>query len=917
MKQSLLLFYILSFFITSVSNASTIKGFLTDSKTGEPLIGATITLKNTSFATSSGLDGSYEIKNVPDGNYIISISYIGYKNIESSISVNQQVSKLNFSLLENTKNLDEVVVTAASNDKESDNVMRKAEQKADNVMNIIGARAIELLPDVTVGNVLQRVSGVSVVRNGNGDGQYAIIRGMDQRYNYTLINGIKIPSPNDKNRYVPMDIFPADLIEKLEVVKALTPNMEGDAIGGAMNLVMKSAPNHFTISTTASGGFSSILGQQHFSGFSHKNIDFKSPGEVHGNGYNIPVTDFKVDQLKFKDVKNPINSLFNFTIGDKIFNNKLGYIIASTFQHTFRGSHVTYIEPNEQPNAGNSPAFNYVHQRTNSYLQSRLGLHAKFEYSLSKKNKISLYNFFSQLDENYHRYTDKTTIGYTLGDGYKYDRSRFQRQRIYNGTLKIEQVISNTLKFDISAAYSVSTNLIPDWIDFERKYTNIQDSTHGKQIYSTMFSAASITHRWTHNKDEDKSIYTNFVFNPSNKLEFSFGGLYRSKHRNRFYNSFNLTGTDKDGKLIYYNSIDINVSNAIFNWPTSNQRPDSTNANNYYSDEKITAGYVQGKVLVGNKLQILGGVRFENTNQYYFSQLIITADGKEGTIQYLDILPSVHFKFMINDKQNLRLSYYKAISRPSFFDLIPAEISGDYNTEKGNPYLSHTQSDNLDLRYEFFPKGNEQILAGVFYKSITNPIEYAFVSSGVSSQVYQPQNFGNATNYGFEFVVSKYYKNIGLTGNYTFTQSSITTTKRYLDLNNTAPIVSQTRPLQGQSAHIANISLIYKNSKFNVDAQLSWVYTGRRINYVSAWKDLDWWQRATNQLDFSGEKRFGKYFTVFGKVTNLLNNPVIVEILHSNKGFSGLPEQTKDDRILVQKDVFNQTYLLGIKYKFF
>ena len=101
-------------------------------------------------------------------------------------------------------------------------------------MNVVSAKAIELSPDITVGNVLQRVSGVSTTRSGSGDGQYAIIRGMDKRYSYTSVNGIILPSPDDKNRSVPMDMFPADMIERLEVVKALTPSMDADAIGGVV-----------------------------------------------------------------------------------------------------------------------------------------------------------------------------------------------------------------------------------------------------------------------------------------------------------------------------------------------------------------------------------------------------------------------------------------------------------------------------------------------------------------------------------------------------------------------------------------------------------------------------------------------------------------------------------------------------------
>ena len=179
-------------------------------------------------------------------------------------------------------------------------------------------------------------------------------------------------------------------------------------------------------------------------------------------------------------------------------------------------------------------------------------------------------------------------------------------------------------------------------------------------------------------------------------------------------------------------------------------------------------------------------------------------------------------------------------------------------------------------------------------------------------------NFGTATNYGFEAVFTKYFNKFGVSGNYTYTQSSITTNKRIYQRDASGSIIntegSQTRPLQGQSAHIANLSLIYKNTTLGFDAQLSGVYTGPRINIVSPFLGLDYWQRGTSQLDFSAEKKFGKHVSLFLKATNLLNNAIVVELLKPNT-LTNLPEQTRTDRILVQKDVFQQSFLLGVRFK--
>ncbi|HWZ21077.1 MAG TPA: TonB-dependent receptor, partial [Cytophagaceae bacterium] len=300
------------------------------------------------------------------------------------------------------------------------------------------------------------------------------------------------------------------------------------------------------------------------------------------------------------------------------------------------------------------------------------------------------------------------------------------------------------------------------------------------------------------------------------------------------------------------------------------------------------------------------------------SQLSIYKAGRDGTIQYSDLLPSAHLKYSLNEKQNLRLSYYKAIARPNYFEFVPVEIPGDLFTEAGNYNIKHTQAHNFDLRYEFFNKGNEQLLAGVFYKKIENPIEYGFVPVTVSTSYVVPQNYGTATNYGFEFVLTKYIKNWGINANYTYTNSSIVQSKKYVakvDSTIVNSLKDQTRPLQGQSKHIANVSLMYKNPKIGFDAQLAWVYTGRRINIVSAYYNLDYWQRGFSQLDFSAEKRIFKRFSIFTKITNLLNTPLIVEVLSPNYLNAGALAQDRTSSIVVQKEVFHQTFLLGLRLK--
>ena len=894
-----------------------IKGKVTDSKTGDPLIGATVLLigNNKNFTSKTALDGSYVFRNIPFGKYTVKIQFVGYDDQQINIEVKQGVSASvisNFKLLSHSNELSNVTISSKIS-KESDEYARKTEKGADNVLNIVSAKAIEISPDITVGNVLQRVSGISVQRSGSGDGQYAIIRGMDKRYSYTSINGIILPSPDDKNRSVPLDMFPADMIERVEVVKALTPGMDANAIGGATNLVMKNAPNQLTVNGNFASGFNDIFSSRTFSGFNRSGINFQSPSEIHGTSYSAQVSDFTVSHLNFTDVKIPLNIITGLSIGNRTLHKRLGYMLAASYSRQYRGTNTIFYEPNGQPGvdpAPNTPLFLYMHTRQYSQLQSRLGVHAKLDYAINSDHKYNLYGLLLQLDDETHRYDSITGLGGVGEIDYKH-RVMFQRKNIYNTTLSGSDKVANNLIATWALAYSIATNKIPDWSEL----VYYRDNASSANLW-----ASPLTHIWTHNHDQDKSAYLNFTYTGLKNIELKAGGQYRYKDRDNYYNDYTLSTVIPGSTRQSYNG----VNNIIYSFrPASYSYADSTNPLNYYGHESVTSGYVQAKInTLNDKLQILLGVRTEITNQYYFSQLSVTLPGKTATIDYTDVLPSVHLRYKLTEKQNLRLSYFAGISRPNIYELVPAPISGDFYTEQGNPNLKHTTSNNFDFRYENFFNTTDHILAGVFYKQIQNPIEYGFVYLGSTNFVYEPVNPQNsATNYGFELVFSKFIRKWGISGNYSYTHSTVTTPKaiygRYSYPNGQiSPLTfaDQTRPLQGQADHIGNLSLLYKDTKNGFDAQLSFVYTGKRISVVSQYYGLDYWQRATSQIDFSAEKKIVKQWSFFIKATNLLNNHLYQDILHTNN-LLGYPNETDPNKILVQKDVFNQSFLLGFRLK--
>ncbi|TDD99746.1 TonB-dependent receptor [Flavobacterium cellulosilyticum] len=918
-----LVLFIVSFF--NVIYGGEIKGKIIDSTTNEPIIGATIFLTNKAFGYS-GFDGSYSIKNVPEGTYKVVCSNMGFADQEKTIFVPTSIVALNFILKEKQTSLKEVVIAAKQN-KEGEKYALNREKNSQNILNAISAKTIQLLPDITTAAVLQRMSGVSLERTSNGEARFAIIRGMDKRYNYTLVNGIKIPSPDDKFRYVPMDMFPADLLERLEVIKALTPAMEGDAIGGAMDLIMKNAPNKLTITANLATGFSQFISDNGYENFDKNVINSKSPAAINGPSYIATPNDFTYKNFDYNKKSLPLNTNLGFSIGNRFLKDKkLGVVVATSYQNELKGTNSTWFKPENQPAPGNVPAFTDLYSRRYNTNQTRFGVHTKLDYILNAKNKISLYNVYLKSEETQNRKSIDTSLsigrsGVGTGNTYKLYRSRYIKQSIYNSTLQGEHQLNNHLSTDWSAVYSLAKSATPDWSEYQTVERVGYDIDHNQTVTPVVLNIP-FKRIWMDNSDRDYAGYLNLKYKRElfNKpMVISVGGLYRSKSRNNNYDEYNLIpNSSSSGEAIPYDGV-LSPDKFHFNGDSAAQGSPN-NALNYDATEKIAAYYFQDDIQINDKFSILGGLRIENTAQTWkTAQDATIIAGAIGSITYTDYLPSIHFKYKLSEKENLRFSYFSAINRPGFYEYIPFKIDGEDFNLSGNPNLKHAVASNFDFRYELFPKGLDQFLIGGFYKNIQNPIESAILFSGTSSATLKPINFGTATNYGVEVNMAKYFGKFGVSANYTYTYSKITTSKLFYNSSYVSEETTQTRPLQGQSPHIANVSLLYKNQKSGLDVQLAYVYTGKKITLVSPYKDLDYWQKGISQLDFSIEKKAFKYFTFYSKITNLLNTPVIVQILQPNiytTGNFALPNQTDPNRVTVQKDLYGQNFTFGMRYKF-
>ncbi|WP_343207133.1 TonB-dependent receptor [Arthrospiribacter ruber] len=926
MKKVLITFLSLFFLGQSeVFAQHQVKGSVFD-ENKEPLVGAVIQLKGeqNQYHAVAGLDGSFTIANIKNGNYNFEISFIGFNTYNEKIeSLNGPLRK-DIVMEPDSQVLGEVVIMGAAN-RGSDAQARKLEQMAKNTINVVSAKSIELSPDITVANVVQRVSGLSIERNASGDPQYAIVRGMDKRYNYTLVNGVKIPSPDNRNRYVPLDIFPAQMLERLEVAKSLTPDMEGDAIGGSVNLVMISAPDEFEVNADFQMGYNFIHLDRPFYSYDRSTEARFSPGERFGSRYEANVSDFSTQNLLIEPIS-PLPDLFGgITIGDRFMDGKLGVMLGASVQNSFRGADRDWYKIDVDPLGTGRPSLSSYQERQTSIHQFRLGLHSKIDYQINRNNEISLYYGDFTLNDFEAREmisSDRDISPDNQNATYLYQtRVRSTYSGIRNATLQgNHRFLNDQLLVDWSALFSRADFDRPDNAIFIRN----GGIENGREMPQNI--ERRNPRRWEKHYDQDLTFHLNFQynFNPLflNNSYVKFGGMYRDKERGALFNryrfdpspSFQEQGVDWD------DFTDVR-------WELLNPAGTLGHALNYNALEQISAFYVMQHIGFG-KFDVNAGVRVENTNQGYKSRTTNQFEIPELYQIYTDVLPNFSFKYKPKDDVNLRGSYYKAINRPGYFEIVDGISDEDDEFPfKGNPDVTRAIADNFDIRYEYFPRANEQFLLGAFYKRIEDPIELLLIrqtSLTTGPRNLTPTNSGTATNWGIEADFSKFFNKFGIRANYTFTNSSLTTVKSERVRENPEDVTSQlilreavqTRPLQGQANHIGNLSILYKNIERGTDIQLSAVYTGERIEIVSPWLDLDIWSRPFTQLDFSFEQKLGNW-VVFMKANNILNAPYELFVKSPRKTEQlDFPLQDRDGQTIVQRDYYRQSVRLGVRFKF-
>jgi outer membrane receptor protein involved in Fe transport len=716
------------------------------------------------------------------------------------------------------------------------------------------------------------------------------------------VNGIKIASPDNKNRFVQLDIIPSDILSSIEISKSLTPNMEGDAIGGTVNMIVKDAPEITSFKATASIGYSQIFFNEKYIDFAKASIQPKSPIQRNPPGYVAQPGDFSRTNLDFKPMQAYPTVTLGFSYTQRFMNNKLGVVLANNFQNQYYGNISTRYSVTPVDLTSDSLRYLDVTNFKGYSQQANNGLVAHVDYVFNNKNRINIDNFFIYSYLAQTRLSEDTTllgtgrVGPGTGQIFANNQSSTQVQYIENIKLSGKHFVLPNLSLDWTGMMSLAGRRLPDLANIETDYRIQAKYTRTATFFD------QITRDWLHNEDRD---YTGIVdldyfrnVGRGNSLDFKAGGLYRSKTRSNNEDDYVLKPptTNASGGFLskpYWTDI-YNAQWVVFNTAGTNV----FNPNNYTAAEDVYAGYFMANYKTP-KWELGGGLRYENTSTNWADRVRSPTQPSSGNQSYQDFLPSVFLKYLINNKQNLRASYFKSISRPNYYEITSSITNAIDYFITGNPFLEHAVADNFDIRYEIYPKGEQHLFVGVFYKYIQRPIELS-LEEVKSGQLYLlPVNSPNAKNYGAEVSFTKYWGKFGVTGNYTYTHSAVSTSKMAHDKNGNQISVVETRPLQGQTDHVVNASLLFKDVKNGIFAQLAYQYQGTTLVQISPFYQSDYYQRPLNTLAFSGEKDLGKHFTIFVKLNNLLNTATV---------------QYVQKTLVVSRDVYMASYSLGVRF---
>lgn len=883
----------LIFIITTFrAYAADIKGKVTDSTTGEPLIGATIQIDGTPKATATDIDGLFAFSGLDENaNYTLTIKYISYKTKKiDGVRAEAQPQAIEIKLTPDEQTLNEVTVTGVAR-KNTEIAVIQMTKSSPVIVSNVSAQEITKTQDTNAGEVIRRVPGVSLI-----DDKFVMVRGLSQRYNNVWINGGAVPSSEADSRAFSFDLIPSSQIDNMQIVKTPSPEYPADYTGGFITITTKDIPAENTAELSVGGNWNDITSFSDFKYAKGSGTDFlgfdsgmrglngginSTLNSIAGNGVDL-LNNHLNNDWRVRNM-NPVGDLkLSGSLGRrwKLGDRQLGMIAAFNYSNEYRKyedmqNNLFGVYDAEKDES------NYLRYSIDDQYNHNVRLGAMLNFTLLSANgnsKYQLKNIFNQIGND--RYTWREGLS-AQSDNENSAEYYYRSRTTYNGQITGKHTFALD-ELDWSASYSYANRNVPD----RRRYL-INDALEPGVMQLT--SPNDISREWTKLDEHivsaavnDKHDFKFGSFTPS--LKFGAYGEYRTRKyttRDFIYNWNAASNTLPDG-FRQFDLSEMLSDESYFGADRLYLLEEQHMRNNYKGNNYLGAGYFAANIPLGN-FNIYAGLRYE----YDHMELITnTRDNAESPFshnyEYNDLFPSVNTTYKINDQHQLRLSYGKTVNRPEFREVSPS-VFYDFDLAsnvQGNTDLKPCYIQNVDFRYEFYPSKGELISIAAFYKYFDSPIEWTYTVTGGTSLVYSYMNAQRANNYGIELDIRKDLSFIGLPGfSWSFNGALIKSRVKF-----EAGSKEEDRPMQGQSPYLVNTGLFYKNDKLQLDVALLYNRIGKRIIGVGrsegttsgneALRVPDSYEMPRDVIDLSASKKFGNHWELKLSIRDLLAQKV-------------------------------------------
>ena len=856
-----------------------LRGTIADLVTGETLINAAILIEGTTEGTVTDLDGAYTL-HLEAGSYDLSVSYIGYKTLSLDVTIKPDGSAeveaedptslaygeeggLAIYLEPDNEALKDAVVTARKN-LESLQALQNERIMSGFAIENMGAKEMSIKGISNAQESVAKLSGISIA----GAGQL-IVRGLGDRYSTTTLNGLPIASPNPDNKLIPLDIFPSSTIQNITVSKVYEASSFADYSGAHVDISTKEgaeSEDFFNISFSSGGYFHTLSnGFYRMDGkslFLTLRLDpavrgmSSSEFEDYSRSKDIFGTSFRTYGRKaLPDLNGSLGFGRNFEVGGQT----LGVLASASIKTGDETMTDAFYRTYEASSQGKLKSdYNYDSYRQKIDIAALLDI----DYTLRESDNIGFTAFFAR----------------NAGDTHL-DRRGFDYQETYDlvGSNQVTHIYTlqnyqlsghhdlDAWDIDWGASYSLTSSDEPD-----RRQVMYRRGTDGQLRFFDLNQQE--TQRYFGNLDENElvaDIKASYSFGDDNRLRFGLTAKDKTRafRTTRFY--YNLRNLDEQIGDVHNPDAYLNfenISNGLITIKKIQYARDQYDAMNL-----IGAAFVETDLHFGEKWQLNAGLRFEASRQ----SVDYNDDVEDLTrkLDAFDLFPAVNLRYNIADRNMLRLSLSRTVTRPSFVEMAPFLYQESFGGAqiRGNENLMNGYNYNVDLRYEIFSDtGTDMFAATAYYKFLQNPIERTQRLSGGATE-HSFQNAENGMAAGIEIELRKeIVRDLTVSANGSLMYTNVI-------LPEGGSYTNDRRSLQGASPYLANADISYTpsfSSGGSLSLALLYNLQGPRIHAVGVMGLGDVRQMPVHTLDFTGSYSFDGHFSLKFAFKNLLDTTI-------------------------------------------